>query len=427
MKIIERNASSSNLKIILAPRAGAESVTGIFAVRAGSKYETTENKGIAHFWEHMSFKGTQKRPTPLDITKEIEGRGGDYNAFTSKEMTWYYIKILPKYLEVVCDVLSDILLNSVIDPAEIEKEKGVIVQEIMRGQDDPENYVISKMWPELLYGDQPAGWDILGTEESVKAMTRENFTEFLGNLYTDENAVFCLAGKISDEEKAFAAVSNFFCGIRKGKLKIIKQLTTEKQEKPALLVKVQDTQQSHIVLGVRACNIFDPRKYIFQVLDIILGGNTCSRLFTEIREKRGLAYGVYSFLSWQSDIGYLATSTGVNKEKAEETVKVIIDECKKLCDAKVSDEELQRAKDCLISSSKMDMESSYGVASFVARQWVYYDKIFPLSEIAKKIEAVTAEDVQTVAREIFIDKGLNLAIIGPHAGMEEEFLKILKF
>lgn len=427
MRIIERNAVSSNLKIILAPMASAQTITGVFSVRAGGKYENADNQRIAHFWEHMSFKGTKKRPDPLDITREIEGRGGDYNAYTSKEITYYYIKLLPKHLEIICDVLSDMLLNSILDPGKIEKEKGVIIQEIMKKQDEPEHYIASNLWPQLLYGNQSAGWDICGTKESVKAMTREHFTEFLDDLYTDENSVFVLAGKMPDEQKAFERINNLFCGIREGPPKIIKPLTIENQEESALIIKGQDTQESHIILGVRAYHNSHPKKYALQVLDTILGGNTCSRLFNEIREKRGLAYGVGSFLSWQSDIGYFAASCGVDKEKVGETIGIIIDECKKICDERVSDEELRSAKDYFINSSKMDMENSYSVASFVAGQWIFYDKVLSLFEIAKKIQAVTAEDVQKVAQEIFVNKGLNLAIVGPHAGMEEEFLKILKF
>ncbi len=427
MKIIERTAKSSNLKIILAPMAGVKTITGIFSVRAGWKYETEENHGIAHFLEHMAFKGTKKRPTTLDIAKEVEGRGGNWNASTSEEVTNYWIKLSYQHMEVVCDILSDMLLNSLLSPEEIEKEKGTIIQELRMGKDMPSRYVWATLWPKLLYGSQPAGREGIGTENSVKAMARGNFVEFLENLYTDENAVFCLAGKITDTEEAFIRINNFFCGIGEGKPKIIKPSVAESQSEPAMLFENKDIEQSHIILGVRAYNIHHPKIAALDVLETILGGNMSSRMFLEIREKRGLAYYVGTFSDQQSDAGNFGTRAGIAREKLPEAITVIIDEYKKICDEKVTDDELKRAKDYLVGSSQMHLESSGAIASFLSRQWIMKNKVESFSKEVKKIKAVTAEDVQFVAQEIFTDKGLNLAIIGPHQGMEEEFLKIIKF
>ncbi len=427
MKIIERNALSSNLKIILAPMSGVKTVTGIFAVRAGWKYETRQNNGIAHFVEHMAFKGTKNRPTTLDIAKEVDGRGGAWNAGTSEEMTDYYIKLPYQHTRVVCDVISDILLNSLLKPEEIEKEKGTIIQESRMYHDMPQAYVGLVLWPRLLYGDQPVGWDAIGTEESIKAMTREHFEEFLRNLYTDENAVFCLAGKIPNEDNAFAMINNLFYGIHEGQPKISKPPVIESQSESALIIDSRDIQQSHIILGVRAYSVFHPKKPALVVLETILGGNMSSRMFIEVREKRGLAYYIGVDLDIQTDVGNLRTSAGVDREKVLEAVAVIIGEYKKICEEKIPEEELQRAKDYIIGSSQMQNESSYIVAYSLVSQWVHKGEVLPFSKIAKKIEAVTAENVQEVAREIFVNKGLNLAIVGPHQGMEEEFLKILKF
>jgi len=426
MKIIERTALSSKLKIILAPMAGIKTVTGIFSVRAGWKYETEKNHGVAHFLEHMAFKGTKKLPTALDISKEVEGRGGAWNANTSEEVTNYWIKLPYQHMEVVCDILSDMLFNSLLSLEEIEKEKGTIIQELRMNKDQPSRHVWS-FWSKLLYGFQPAGREGVGTEESIKAMTREYFVEFLEGLYTEENAVFCLAGKIPDIEEAFNCIDNFFCDIKSGKPKIIKSAVVESQAEPSILFEKKDIEQSHIILGVRTYNVHHPKLAALDVLDTILGGNSSSRMFLEIREKRGLAYYVGTFSSCQSDVGNFGTRAGVAREKLPEAITVIIDEYKKICDEKVTDDELKRAKDYLIGSWQMHLESSGNIASNLSWQWVMKDKVESFSKEIKKIQAVTAQDVQEVAQEIFVNKGLNLAVIGPHKGTEEEFLKILKF
>ncbi len=426
MKIIERKAVSSNLKIILAPMIGIKTVTGIFSVRAGWKYENEENHGIAHFLEHMAFKGTKKRPTTLDIAKEVEGRGGAWNANTSEEVTNYWIKLPYQHMEVICDILSDMLLNSLLSPEEIEKEKGTIIQELRMYKDMPSNHVFS-LWSKLLYGSQPAGRVGVGTENSVNAMTREHFVKFLNDLYTEENAVFCLAGKIADIEGAFVSINNSFDNIKPGKPKIIKSPVIESQTEPAILFEKKDIEQSHIILGVRAYDIHNPKIAALDVFETILGGNMSSRMFLEIREKRGLAYYVGTFNDNQSDVGNFGTRAGVAREKLQEAITVIIGEYKKICDEKATDDELKRAKDYLIGSWQMHLESSGSVAANLSRQWVMKNKIEPFSKITKKIQAVTAEDVQEVAREIFVNKGLNLAVVGPDQGIsEDELLKLLK-
>jgi predicted Zn-dependent peptidase len=426
MKIIERIALSSNLKIILAPMTGVKTVTGVFACRAGGRYETKQNNGIAHFLEHMVFKGTKNRPTALDIAKEVEGRGGDWNAFTSDEMTCFFIRLPCRYIQIICDVLSDMIFNSLFKPEEIEKEKGTIIQELRMGRDIPMKYVLSWLWPALLYGDQPIGRRLIGTEESIKNIRRENFIEFMDGLYTDENCVFCLAGRL-DTDEAFLMADKYFCGTAEGRPSILKPAVIESQNEPALLLESRDIEQSHLILGVRAFDYHHSKKEALWVLDVILGGNMSSRLFSEIREKRGLAYYVGTFYESQSDVGHFACRAGISREKTLEAITVIIDEYKKICDEKVAEEELQRAKDYLIGSSQMEIESSVNVVQCLAGQWVMEGKAEPFSVSEKKIKAVTAEDVQFVAQEIFVNKGLNLAIVGPHEGMEEEFLKILKF
>lgn len=427
MKIIERTALSSNLKVILVPIDGVETVTGIFVVRAGWKYETLKNHGVFHFLEHLVFKGTKKRPTARDIAIEIDGRGGQWNAYTSEEMTQYWIKLACQHTGLICDVISDMVFDSNFKPSEIETEKGVIIQELFRNQDDPDECLGNIVWPKLLYGDQPAGRCPVGTEDSIKAITRDHFIECLDNLYTDKNTAFCLVGKIPDEEEVFAMISDFFREIRKGSPKIIKPPVIENQTDPALLLEQRDIKQSNLILGVRAYNFHHPKKHILQLINVILGGNTSSRLYEEIREKRGWAYFISTFLDCQSDTGIFGVWAGVNREKTTDSIKVIMDECRKIREEKISEEELQRAKDYMTGSSQITFENPANIAFYLVKQWVVRGEIEPISEMMERIKVVTIEDIQSVAQEIFVDKNLNLAIVGPHAGMEEEFLKILKF
>jgi len=260
MRIIKR-VLPNGLTVLLAPKASAETVTGIFAARAGWKYETRENNGIAHFLEHMAFKGTGKRPTTLDIAKEVDGRGGDINAFTSEEMTGYWIKMPHQFMPVVCDLISDMLLNSKLEPEEIEKESGTIIQELRMYEDSPHEYASSVAWPALLYGDQPAGWNGVGTEENIKAMKREQFMEFLEKLYVAKNTVFCLAGRLPRIKETMDIISKYFNNIKKGPPKIIKPPVVENQQEPKLLQICKDIQQIHMVLGTRTFSLHDPRKY----------------------------------------------------------------------------------------------------------------------------------------------------------------------
>lgn len=426
MRVIKETLDNG-LTVILAPMAGAETTVGLFAVKAGNHYEILENQGIAHFLEHMAFKGTERRPTTLDIAKEVEGRGGIFNAFTDNETTMYYIKLSSEHIDVILDVLSDMLFHSKLDPEEIEREKGTIIEELRRRDDDPATYVASWLWPKLLYGDQPAGREIFGTEESIKGIERKHFLDFINGLYTSENSVFCLVGKIRDRENLFSKIVKFFEPIKQGKPTIIKPSVTESQTERALMLECRDISQSHLILGVRSYGYNHPKLMALNVLDTILGGNMSSRLFIEVREKRGLAYAISTFVDDYSDTGNFGTWAGIKREKTSEAIKVILNEYARMCAEKVSEEELERAKSFIVGTSKMTLESSGALSQWLSRQWLMEGKIKTLAKKIKEVRAVTVEDIQSVAQEIFMNKGLNLAIVGPHQGMEEEFLKILKF
>lgn len=425
MEII-KEPLSTGLTAILVPMSGTNTITEIFMARAGSKYETKEIQGLSHFSEHLAFKGTYNRPTAQDIAREVDSRGGVINAFTSEEFTGYWLRMSARFTEVVNDLISDMLLNSKFDPEEIEKEKGTIIEEIRMCVDNPIIY-IGILVAKLLYGDQPAGRFIGGTEESVKNIRREQFVDYIKKLYVASNSAICVAGCIENPEKLLGDLEIYFQGINRDKPGIEKPPVIERQRKPKVLLQHRDTAQTHVFLGVRGYNITHPQKSALQVLQILLGGNMSSRMFMEVRQRRGLAYYIATMTDLQTDVGSLFTRAGLNQEKITEALEVIMEQYRKVAEEKVSEEELRGVKDCIIGRQELDIENPQMVALSLVQQFILTNDIETFEEKIERIEAVTAEDVQRVAQDIFRNKNLNLAIIGPHKDMEERFYQILRF
>jgi len=395
----------NGLRIITAPMAGTKTATVLIAVAAGSKYETKQNNGISHFLEHMFFKGTRKRPSTLAIAEELDKVGGAYNAFTSEEHTGYWAKVDYKHLDLALDVVSDIFLNSKLEEKEIEREKGVITEEINMYQDTPMHYV-GILFNKLLYKDQPAGFMIAGIKENIIKFQRKDFLQYLQNHYTAQNTVICLAGNIDNNiEKYF---KNIKTGRARPKIKV-----QEKQTKPETLIFHKDTDQTHLCLGVRGYNLFNPDKYVLSVLGILLGGMMSSRLWIAVREREGLAYYVHTDIENQTDTGYLVTQAGVEHNKAEKAIKLILKEYQRIKDENISQKELQKVKDCIKGRMMLELESSDSMASFICGQEILKKEILTSEQIFAKIDQVTAEDIQRVAQDIFQNKKLNLAVICP--------------
>jgi predicted Zn-dependent peptidase len=413
----------SGLTIITAPMKDNPSVTVLVMVRAGSKYETKEINGLSHFLEHMYFKGTQRRPKAIDISRELDGLGAQNNAFTGQEYTGYYAKAHPKHFSKILDVVSDIYLNPVFDEKEIEKEKGVIVEEINMYEDLP-NHIVQDIFLETIYGDQPAGWNIAGTKENVKKMTRKDFLKYRKNNYVAEGTIVLVAGDIN-EKKAIEEITKTFqkipTGKKSGKLKVV-----EKQTKPEIKIKHKETDQTHIVLGVRTYDAKNKKNHALFVLNTVLGQGMSSRLFQKLRDEMGVGYYVHSGVSEFTDHGYLAVSTGVDNSRVKEVVVAILDEMKKLADGKISEAELKKAKDYMIGHMYLGLESSDAVAWDCASQFILTEKILTPIELAEKIQNVTASEIRKIAREIFIDSRLNMAIVG-NIKNETELRKIFRF
>lgn len=418
----KKSKLANGVRVILAPMKSTKTVTVLVVIGTGSKNESAKNRGISHFLEHMFFKGTAKRPTKLDIAKELDSVGGSYNAFTGKEHTGFWAKVDSRHCELALDVISDMLLNSKFSAEDIEAERGTVVEELNMFLDNP-LMRIPFLFEEALYPNCPMGWDIGGTKETMSSVQRKDFLDYYKRYYTGDNIVVAAAGNF-DEKIIKDKIKNYFSSANKNKSK--KQIKAyDKQKSPNVFLKYKKTDQTHLCLGVRGYNLNHKDIYALDILSIILGGNMSSRLYMSVVEK-GLAYYIYTSSENYKDVGYLAAQTGVNNEKCLEAIKLIMDEYEKIKREKAVAEEIQRAKDYLKGQAAISMESSSSVANFIAGQELGSGKILTLEEKFAKIDRVTGEDIQRVARDIFVNNKLNLAIIGPFKN-KKIFEKVLRF
>lgn len=423
--MFKKTTLKNGLRIITVPQKTAQSLTVLVLVGTGSKYENKEINGISHFLEHMYFKGTKKQPTFLEVAETLDKIGGIYNAFTGENYTGYFAKVAAPFFDTALGWVSDIYLNSLLPAEEIEKEKGVIIEEINMYYDHPMSY-IGVLWSELLYGDQPAGWPITGTRKSVLGIDRPKLVDYMKKQYVASNTIVCASGKI-DQLSAINKIKKVFAPISSQK-SFSRPEVIESQKNPATLIKFKDTDQTHICFGARTYNMFHPQKYALDVLSVILGGAMSSRLFGEVREKLGLAYYIRTEALSDPDTGSLVTQAGIENKNIEKAISVIFREYKKISQIKVSAGELKKAKDCIKGKAALELESSDAKASFYAGQELLENRILTQEAIFKKIDKVSASDILKVSRDIFNPKNLNLALIGPIKEKEKfnsNFLKII--
>jgi len=428
----------NGLRVIFVDTKTFPTLTTLLLVGAGSRYENEKNNGIAHFFEHMAFKGSQKYPNSFVISSTVEGFGGVFNAFTSKDHTGYWIKATTEHFETMIDVIADMIQTPRLLPEEIEREKGVIKEEINMYEDTPQRKV-GEIFENLVYPDHPLGFDIAGTKEIVQSFNRLTFIDYINSLYHPNNAVLVVAGGLSNlSEKA--RYRKFFDGKQQtaknlitspfseylniieekfgnwksgNKLSFIK--IKESQTKPQILIKYKKTEQAHFVLGYRSFGFNDERKYILSLLATILGGGMSSRLFIQVRERRGLCYYISSGSESYDDCGSFITQAGVtnNLEKVKLAIKTVLEEHEKIKSGDIKSEELLKAKEMIKGRLMLSMEDSMHVASFFGTKKILQNKIISPEEIIAKIESVTPQEIATLAKEIFIPKNLNFALIGP--------------
>lgn len=405
----------NGLTLITVPMPGVKSATVMVMVGAGSRYETKNINGLSHFLEHMAFKGTTKRPSSLIISSTIDAIGGEFNAFTSKDHTGYYVKAAANHVSLLIDVLSDMLLHSLFKTEEIEREKGVIIEEINMYQDTPIRH-IGDIYEELLFGDNPLGWNIAGKPDIIRKVKREDFMDYVSKLYRPNNTTLVIAGGIAPQQAQIKKlVENQLGGWQKKATQSWKKITLS-QTKPKVLVEYKDSEQAHMALGVPAFRYDHPKQYALEVLAAILGGGMSSRLFIQVRERRGLAYYVRSDVEHYLDVGGFTTQAGIDVKRIDDAITVMLEEYFGIADGSkpIYDEELSKAKEYLKGRLTLELEDSRSVAGLYATQYTLKRKARTPEEIIAKTDTVTKEEAVAVAREIFDRKKLNLAIIGPY-------------
>jgi predicted Zn-dependent peptidase len=424
-RVYQKTVLDNGLRILTSTMPHTRSVSVGFFIGVGSRYESKEENGITHFLEHMLFKGTTKRPTAKDISLAIEGIGGVFNASTGRELTTYWAKVAQDHFPIAVDVLADMLLNSKLDEPELEKERMVIIEEINMILDQPSD-LVHQLANELMWPDHPLGRDQAGTKESVSGLARTMMHDYLKGHYQPANTVLAVAGNIEHDD----ALKEISAQLSGWKERTRGSYLPMDEEQKAIRVKVEQrpTQQAHLVLLLPGVSRFDDDRYSASLLNTVLGQGMSSRLFLEVREKRGLAYAVYSYLAPLQDTGLMGVYAGVDVQKIGEALEAILAELGEARQELVSDEELKKAKEFTKGRLLLQMEDSFAVAAWMGRQELLEDRILSVDEVLEEVDAVTAEDVQRVAQQLFQQEKLNLAVVGPYEETQaEQFKALLKF
>jgi predicted Zn-dependent peptidase len=409
IKTFEKTELGNGLRVVTADMPGAKSVACFIMLAAGSRYETRESNGIAHFAEHMFFKGTERRPTAREIAGEIDSIGGEFNAFTGKEYTGYYVKCAAEHRDTALDVLVDMLRHSKFDADEIEREKGVIIEEMNMYFDTPRDYV-DGVYDALLYGDQPLGWDIIGTKETVRGATRQTFTDYLERWYRAPRMVAGIAGAVGDD--VVPRLEEVLGDVPDGAADAPLPVEWE-QDGPRVKVHTKTSDQAHLRLGVHSYPVDHPDRYALSLLVTVLGGGMSSRLFTEVRERRGLAYYIYGHNMAYTDAGTLFAQGGVDINRIDDAVTTIVGEFARIAREPVAPDELEKGRNFTKGRLVLSLEDPKGNILFGLRSEVLEGKIREPDEVLAALDAVTREDVQRVAQDIIRQDRLNLALIGP--------------
>jgi predicted Zn-dependent peptidase len=410
MSVFERETLDNGVRVLTAPMPQAQSVACVIMLAAGSRYETPDTNGIAHFAEHMFFKGTEKRPSARAISTEIDAIGGEFNAFTGKEYTGFYVKCAAEHRDVALDVLVDMLRNSRFLPEEIDREKGVIVEEMNMYFDTPRDF-IGGVYESLVYGDQPLGWDIIGRKETVRAATRETFLGYLDRWYQPSRMVVGVGGRI--EGDLLPRIEELLGDLVEEHAGEPEPAAPAANGGPRVKLHTKQSDQAHLCIGSLSVPLAHPDRYAIQLLATVLGGGMSSRLFTEVRERRGLAYYVFGLNHSYTDTGSLYAQAGVDINRVDEAVTTMTQELRRIVDERVPDDELEKARAFAKGRFVLQLESPHGLTMFGLRREVLEGHAVEPSEVLEGLDAVTTDDVERVARDVLGSNGLNLALIGP--------------
>jgi len=412
----------NGLRVLLVPNKHVDSVETVVLFRVGSRCEDPKYAGISHFLEHMFFKGTKKRPTKGDITLEIDNVGGILNAFTSFEYTGYHVKVAKQHIDMANDVLSDMILYSKFVQAELDRERGVIKEEIKMYEDDPGSYV-AQTYTSVLYGEQGLGRDIAGTFETVDNINRAQMVKYKEDYYSVANGLLAVVGNY-DEKKILPLLNKYWGSLPAGKpSKFVK--TDDNQSKPAVKVVYRDIQQANIILGWRSFPAFHPHHFVAELLSVVLGKGMSSRLFMKVREELGLCYVIGAGSDTYTDVGNFLVRTGTDPGKAGEALKMIVEECKQLKTKQVGLKEMKKIKEYWKGKMVLAMENIEFLANNVGMQELMFEKVISPEQMMVKIDEVTAGDIHALANEIFVTEKMNLAVVGPFKE-DEGFKKLMK-
>ncbi len=416
---------SNGLRIVTSEMPGAQSLTASILVGVGSRYEDfSANGGVSHFLEHLLFKGTEKRPSAKIISEEIDAVGGYNNAYTSNDLTNYYIKVPKRYSQLAVDILCDMVRHPLFDAEELDRERGVIIEEMNVYRDDPARFV-GTLVPPLIWPSDPLGYDIIGTEKVINTIKRDKVIEYKERYYNPKNLVVSVAGKIKHEE--IVEQLEDLMGDMKGPAQ--KQHTRAVKSSATKLINSveKDTAQAHFIIGSRAYPYMHKNDAAAKVVTSILGRGMSSRLFINVRERKGLAYHVYAHLQNFVDTGYFEAYAGVNLDKIEEAMEAVMEELMQIREQPVTPLELTKAKHQLRGQLEMALENNTNVAERLGTQLILLDKTRSVDEQMEEIEAVTMEDALRVASDMLDPKNLRLGIIAPNTkGAIKNFEKLVK-
>lgn len=400
----------NGLRILTTAMPHTRSVSVGFYLGVGSRYETDDEEGAAHFIEHMLFKGTERRPTPAAIATEIEGRGGVFNGHTGREMTHYWAKVAQPHLDVALDVLSDMLLHARFAPEELERERRIIIEEMSMTFDQPDS-LIGMLINETWWPNHPLGRDIAGSRASVAALRREQLLAFKARHYSPKSTVVSVAGDLEHEAVVDRLAS--LLGHWNGPPPHNYQPAPPPPEGPRLALCFKDTEQAHLILRVPGLSHHHPDRFALALLSTLLGEGMSSRFFLEIRERLGLAYAIDSSVAFLSDTGVVEAYAALEPSRIQATTRVILREWRRLREEPVSDEELQRAKEFTKGRLLLGLEDSMATAGWWGQQELLRDEVLSVDEVIAHVEAVTPADVRRLARQCFCGQRLSLAVVGP--------------
>lgn len=422
MTTLHQRTLPNGLRVVTLPLHDTQAVTVYVLAKVGSRYETRSTNGISHFIEHLMFKGTTKRPNTLAISRLLDGVGASYNAFTSKDWTGYYVKMNHEHTDLALDVVSDMLQHSKFDPKEVERERGVIIEEIKMYDENPV-MTIEDLFESTVFGDHhQLGWNIAGPQSVIRGVSRKTMVDYRDRYYHAGNMWVVIAGKLGADINR--RIETYFRPVKK-RPRTPAFRPYRGAAAPQVRLKYKELEQVQVGLGTRAYHYNDPRLPALNVLSVILGGNMSSRLFIQVRERRGLAYSVSAGSSPYEDTGCFMVHAGLEKARISEALSVITAELRKMKTAPVGPTELKRAKEFIRGKTILSLEDSDSLASWFGRQALFSKRIKTPEQVLQKIAKVTASEVRAVAKQLFRPANMRLAVIGPFKD-PRPFTKIIR-